>query len=100
MRIWVAHLTEFLWANRKQAQAVMASAIVPDTTPPVLISFDLSVSSSSLTLYFDEPVNASSLLPSQVSRLVLSLRSHAYEYLKDAARECNSRCIARQSTYD
>jgi hypothetical protein len=40
--------------------------IVPDSSSPLLISFDLDVSGGSLTAYFNEPVNAATLTPSQV----------------------------------
>lgn len=46
--------------------ALSASEFIPDTTPPILLSFDLNLTSEALILTFDEVMNTSSLKPSGI----------------------------------
>ena len=48
-----------LWLRLKTENALNASSVVSDRTDPVLVSFDLNLTSELLTLTFDETVDAS-----------------------------------------
>ena len=47
-------------------QAKAASAFLPDTTGPILLSFDLSLDANTLMLSFDEPMNWTSFVAHQL----------------------------------
>ena len=47
-------------------QAKAASAFLPDTTGPILLSFDLSLDANTLMLSFDEPMNWTSFVAQQL----------------------------------
>ena len=49
------------------AQAVQASAVVPDTTSPQLLSYTFNALNGSLVLSFSETVNVASLQPSELT---------------------------------
>ena len=49
------------------SNAQQSSSFIPDTSPPILSSFDLDMSVGTIIFTFDETVNASSVIPSLVS---------------------------------
>jgi hypothetical protein len=46
--------------------ALAASTIIADTTVANIVDFELNMNTSMLTLYFDEPVNGSSIRPTEI----------------------------------
>ncbi len=63
----VADMNGNLVAPIPQDEAVVVSSYFPDLTPPQLIRFDLDLSNETLTLYFSELINASSVDVTQLT---------------------------------
>jgi hypothetical protein len=61
---FVADLFGNVMTTARLNESVVCKGLVPDETPPQLLSFVLNKDLGLLRLYFDEPVNASTLRPS------------------------------------
>jgi hypothetical protein len=52
--------------------------LIPDSTPPILVSFDIDMDSATLTLYFDEIVRGESFEPPELSLMDAAVRDDVF----------------------